>query len=173
MILLFTLIELLILLAILVVLGILIYFGARIKMMLGKAPAATGGAVAPGYQLVWVSKQASFPKDTDASFIVQLQKLNPLNGNWSGSGGEDALIGAVNPSSVKITSINSQSPGTAITNASLPAGVLVYKTTTDPAGRINFVLRGSEAADAELFIFYVVSATDVKQLKAEFSVTDP
>lgn len=174
MILLFTLLELLAAIAVLLILGMLAYLIFQVVILVNRVPSSGGGGgtIAKATQLQWIIKPASFLKNTDAIFTVQLQKLNALSGNWLGYDSQETLIGAVEPATVQIISINGNSPGLPQTVAELPAGVTVYKTTSDGSGNITFTLRGSDPVDGQLFVFYVQSANDVKQLKAEFAVTD-
>lgn len=171
--LLFTLLEALAVIAILIILGMLIYLAVKVKQLVDRAPTGgSGQTVAAAAQFTWITKPESFAKNTDTAFVVQLQKLNAINGNWEGYEGQDALVGAVEPASVSIVEINGQPPGTPESVSAIPAGVTVYRTATGTNGEVRFVLRGSEPADGQLFIFYVQSATDVKQAQAQFSVTD-
>jgi hypothetical protein len=174
MILLFTILELLAAIAVLLILGMLAYLVFQVVILVNRVPTSGGGGgvVATAIQLEWIIKPTSFPKNTDAILTVQLQKLNALSGNWLGYDNKETLIGAVEPATVQIISINGNPPGTPQSVAELPTGVTVYKTTSDGTGNITFTLRGSAPADGQLFVFYVQSAIDVKQLKAEFSVTD-
>lgn len=174
MILLFTLLELLAAIAVLLILGMLAYLIFQVVILVNRVSStgSGGGTVPKATKLQWIIKPASFPKNTDAIFTVQLQKLNALSGNWLGYDSQEALIGAVEPATVQIININGNSPGTPQAVAELPAGVTVYKTTSDGSGNITFTLGGSDPADGQLFVFFVQSASDVKQLKAEFSVTD-
>lgn len=171
MILLFTLIEILIAIAIVAVLGTLLTLAFKTYFLVNSKP-STGTPPQTVTQLEWVTKPDSFAKNTETQFVVKLQKFNALSGNWNDYGNQDAMVGAVEPASVSIVKINGSAPGNPVTSAALPSGVTVFRATSNPQGDITFTLLGTAPADGQLFVFFVQSVTDVKQVKAEFSVTD-
>jgi hypothetical protein len=154
MILLLTLIEILVVIAIIAVLGTLLILAFKTYNLINSGP-SPGPALQVATQLQWVTKPDTFKKNTETLFVVKLQKLNAISGNWNDYGSQDALVGAVEPASVSIVKINGSAPGNPVTSAALPAGVTVFRATSDTQGNITFTLLGTAPADGQLFVFYV------------------
>ena len=162
--LLLTLVQILIVVAILIIIGGF-FFAQWLKAKIGPAKPAS-------IRLKWITKPADFPKNTPTTYVVQLVRVNAVNGAETPMGDEGSFVGAVSPSSVKIVTINGDPPGSAVTVPEFN-DISAYKVETDTSGNITIVLKGAEVVEAgELVAVYVVTATDVKTAQANFMVTD-
>ena len=125
-------------------------------------------------QFVWVTKPETFQKNTDTTFVVELQLYVSAGANqgWQPNKDQPTFVGVVTPPSVSIQSINGAAPAD---TADIPGKGRAFKTTSDPAsGRIQIVLRGTEPTDGKLQVFYQRSAdwTRFSEGEAVFSVTE-
>ena len=124
----------------------------------------------------WVTRPDSFSKDTPTAFEVELQQYRSAgSGGWVPFGEEDTLVGAVMPPSVSIVSINGDTPATPTPIPAVPgltAGGTAHPTSTTDAGRITFVLQGTEPADGQFSVIYMRSDGTATVETVMFSVTD-
>jgi len=174
-----TLIELLVAAAVIIILGTIII--TALINIFGGVTSTTGpsGTLNPAAtRFEWVTKPERFLKNTDTDFTIRLERFNSASNQWAPYGNQNTLVGAVLPASVTIVSINGDPPGASQpipASASIPGaagGGTVYEAQSNDSGVITFVLNGTEAADGELSVLYVRSATDVQVKTATFSVVN-
>ena len=172
----FTLLEILVVIAILIILGGLIA-GIWFATKKVKSSGGTSGGAVIMHKLEFLIPRSKenepdieFPKNTQATFKVQLSKYNAGSMGYKGFDGQDSFVGIVEPNTISVLSINGNPPGTAKPVNSLP--VTAYKTSSTSNGTITIILQGSEPADGMLSVFYLSSSEGLLTAQADFSITD-
>ena len=141
---------------------------------LGVGGTGAGAPRAAAKQFVWVLAPPTFPVDTEASFTFRLEVIDPGSGVGRAMPGKDVLVGAVTPATVRIIRINGSAPGSSTVfpdYVGIPG--TAFEAETDNGGQVTLVLKGSEAADARLYVVYANGPNDKAAQAKDFAVTPP
>src|SRR5688500_4071587 len=103
----------------------------------------------------WVTKPAEITKNVDSQFVVRLDRMHVPSSTYQPYASAASMVGAVQPASVVLISLNGESADDETTIPASLGGGTAWEVTTDSAGLITIIVRGSEVADAKLTVVYL------------------